>query len=410
MKNLLLISSILFSHSFSFSQNLIFNELPDIPVDYVSLLTTSRYNNKIIINGGKANIADNPEFSYDYLLIYDTETDIWSTLTTSEPLSSGPVSEGYFNERSYENGEIIGNNLYTFNGWDLNNELKIIDIESGNVSLGANNPVARKAAGSAVWENNIYTFGGCIDPNNEDEISSYTNSLYLYNVSLNSWTELASMPEAKESRGEIINNKLYVVGGYNGSVSNKIDVYNISTNQWENQYVMPFSVSANSLSVVENYIFIIGDYVQLNRIAFFDVENGTFTNIENNMLERRHSDAEIINENLFLIGGNSTTNVSDGGWLNSIEMADLNQTLNVGNFQHLNRIKIYPNPTTNYIKIKDSQEPVLKYEIYDTLGKLIKLESEFDGELIDMRSLIEGAYFVTLYFEKFSKTFKVLKN
>tara|TARA_B110000003_G_scaffold198739_1_gene197397 strand:- start:2611 stop:2859 length:249 start_codon:yes stop_codon:yes gene_type:complete len=82
----------------------------------------------------------------------------------------------------------------------------------------------------------------------------------------------------------------------------------------------------------------------------------------------------------------------------------------VDDFQYINNIKIYPNPTTNYIKIKDSQETIIKYKIYDTLGKLIKLESEFKSELIDMSNLIKGTYFVTLYFENFSKTFKILKN
>jgi hypothetical protein len=393
----------LLSNKIANSQNLTFFDLPDIPVDYISLLTTSVYGDSILINGGEANIQNNPNFSYDYLLIFDVNAESWSTLTTSVPLSQN------FQERSYENGEVIGDNLYIFNGWDLNNETKIINIQNGQVTFGNNNPVPRKSAGSAVLNNNIYTFGGLIDTNNEGQAESYTNSLYYYNVDFDSWTELAPMPEAKETRGEIIGNKLFVVGGYNGSVSNKIDVYNISTNEWENQYIMPFSVSANSLTVVGNNIFIIGDFTQLNRIAIFDTENEIFTNVSNNMIGRRHFDAEIINDKLYVIGGNYTTSASDGGWLNSIQYADVFDFLNTDVFDLKHNVNISPNPTYDSVRINSTKFRALKFKIIDEIGRVIKPKENLKSDAIDLKNYNQGIYYITIYFEKFSKTFKVIK-
>ena len=398
MKKLILL---LFIPLVSFSQQMNFNDLPDIPVDYISLLTTSKWDNKIIINGGHANIEAQPDYSYDYLLVFDISNYSWSTLTTSEPLNANST-------RRYKNGEIMYGELYLFNGTTYNNELLRVNLDSGFVGYLQDNPLPREQAGSAT-DNYcmMYTFGGIIYSDGEETL--YTNSLYQYHCDANEWTELAPMPEAKSTRGEIINGKLYTIGGYNGSVSNKIDVYNIATNIWENQFTMPFSVSANALTIEGNKIFILGDYIELDRIAYFDIQDETFTIIENNMIGRRHFDAEIINQELYIIGGNQTSSSSDGGWLNSIQKADISQLLSISENEQISNLIVYPNPTSDYINI-NNLSGFKDYVIYDSSSKLLKSGKQIENRKISIKNLIKGTYFISLKFENFSKTFKIIKE
>ena len=385
----------------SFSQQMNFNDLPDIPVDYISLLTTSKWDNKIIINGGHANIETQPDYSYDYLLVFDISNNSWSTLTTSEPLNANST-------RRYKNGEIMYGELYLFNGTTYNNELLRVNLDSGFVGYFQDNPLPREQAGSAT-DNYcmMYTFGGIIYSDGEETL--YTNSLYQYHCDANEWTELAPMPESKSTRGEIINGKLYTIGGYNGSVSNKIDVYNIATNIWENQFTMPFSVSANALTVEGNKIFILGDYIELERIAYFDIQDETFTIIENNMIGRRHFDAEIINQELYIIGGNQTSSSSDGGWLNSIQKADISQLLSTSENEQISNLIAYPNPTSDHINI-NNMSGFKDYVIYDSSSKLLKNGKQIENRKISIKDLAKGTYFISLNFESFSKTFKIIKE
>ena len=385
----------------SFSQQMNFNDLPDIPVDYISLLTTSKWDNKIIINGGHANIETQPDYSYDYLLVFDISNNSWSTLTTSEPLNANST-------RRYKNGEIMYGELYLFNGTTYNNELLRVNLDSGFVGYFQDNPLPREQAGSAT-DNYcmMYTFGGIIYSDGEETL--YTNSLYQYHCDANEWTELAPMPESKSTRGEIINGKLYTIGGYNGSVSNKIDVYNIATNIWENQFTMPFSVSANALTVEGNKIFILGDYIELERIAYFDIQDETFTIIENNMIGRRHFDAEIINQELYIIGGNQTSSSSDGGWLNSIQKADISQLLSISENEQISNLIAYPNPTSDHINI-NNMSGFKDYVIYDSSSKLLKNGKQIENRKISIKDLAKGTYFISLNFESFSKTFKIIKE
>ena len=382
------------------SQDLVFENLQDIPLDYISLLTTSQFGGtKFCINGGLSNPL------VDDLLYYNTTLEAWSILETSEPLVS-PLS--------YANGEVLDSQekLYRFNGTvngELNDLIEIIDLNTGEVSYGAINPVPRRAAGSAQRNDNIYVFGGCIDPANQGIPQSYTGELYYYNYDFNSWTQLASMPNPRETRGEIVGNKLYVVGGYNGDVSNRIDVYNISTNEWENQFVMPFSVSAQAMSVSGSIIFIVGDYDNLERIAYFDIESETFVNLtQSNFIGRRHSDAEIIDNKLYITGGNYESGSS--GFLNSLQRADLSGILSSNSFFESLKFIITPNPTKGIIRLPESLNELYSYNIYDSSGKMVVSKSSQNNREIILGSLPRGTYFLHIKMSAFSKTFKIVKD
>ena len=397
MKKLILIMFLVSNIIFSQNNSIQFIDKQDAP-DEMVLLSTSINGDNIFINSGNI-VGDNDFVEYNSIWKYSISGNNWSDLITSPALL--PTRWG--------NGEIIDDIMYRFNGqlfrWGdgLLNETNIIDLNTGAVTQGAENPIPRHQAGTAVNGRNIYVFGGGLGYSGSPDLG-YTNSVYYYNVDFDSWTELPSMPEAKSTKGEFVDGKLYVIGGYNGNVSNKIDVYNPETNQWEYQYVMPFSVSANATAVYGDKIFIISDYTEMTRIIVFDTVNLSYTSVENNMINRRHFDAEIFNDELYVICGNYTSSLYESG-LRSLQAASVGELLSLKNtFNH--NLTIYPNPTSSIINI---EQDFTTAKVYDISGReLLKSTSK----TIDLSELPSSIYLLRLYdsSNKVLGTSKVVKQ
>jgi len=358
------------------SVDLYFSNLSNIP-EKISLLSTSKVNNDIYITTGFIFKEPSQRLSYDFLFKYNTTSDSWSKISTNTSLE----------DLYYGNGEIINNKLYRFNGKTpdgLNSKLEIIDLQNLTVTLGQQNPLPRFLSGSSVNGIYIYVFGG-------ETQQGYTNKLYRYNTETDTWLELPEMPESKQTKGEFVNNKLYVIGGFNGTPSNKIHIFNTSTNIWENEYTMPFNVSANALTVNNNYIYILGDYSDQDKIEVLDTNDMSFRFLKNNMIDRRHFDAEIINDKLYIVGGNTTSNLNSS--LNSIQFSKINSTLSIDNQNFKDNLLFYPNPVDDKLFIQGLQKEA-KVSIYNILGKLVL--SKTTSSEIDVNNLKSGLYIIKI--------------
>jgi hypothetical protein len=129
------------------------------------------------------------------------------------------------------------------------------------------------------------------------------------------------MPMSETTKGEIIDGKLYVFGGYNGTVSDKIYIYNISTNTWETELVMPLKISAHQTAIIGSRIYLVGDFANLNSLVSFETADLSFYTLASNLNDRRHCAAEGVNGTLFAIGGNTSSNIQSS--ISSVQAADL---------------------------------------------------------------------------------------
>ena len=81
-------------------------------------------------------------------------------------------------------------------------------------------------------------------------------------------------------------------------------------------------------------------------------------------------------------------------------------SLSVDDFNSLNNVSIYPNPSTNFIQIKGLLESE-NYEIYNILGAKILSGEVSDDEKIDIQNVTNGLYFLKL---DAGKTIKFIKQ
>ena len=222
---------------------------------------------------------------------YDQANETWELLDTK------------LTQKRYGSMELIGDQLFIFNGStgnSRNNLMEVYDLIGNTLEVKAENPYPVSNAGSATWNGEIYSFGG-------KSGKYYSNRLYKYDPKSDSWTRLAKMKEKKQTQGEIINGKLYTVGGYNGKTSNKIHEYDIETDTWTHFADLPVTISAHSTTVADDKIWIVGDYEKLSFLASFEPKTKEFITYKSDLKGRRHSGCAILNNELFVFGGNNTS-------------------------------------------------------------------------------------------------------
>lgn len=114
-------------------------------------------------------------------------------------------------------------------------------------STAAPSPIPRSEANNAVVNNKLYVFGGYIN-------SSFqaTTRSDVYDPATNTWRQLANLPQPITHAGVAVDgDTIYLAGGYIGAPSNpstaKVFKYNVTTNTWSQFRALPAPRGAGGL-------------------------------------------------------------------------------------------------------------------------------------------------------------------
>lgn len=303
MKKLLILS---FLGSISaYAQTLQFKNLANMSAGRGATASVTVNDDIYVSNGYQAKASD-----ARYVEKYNITSNSWSILNA--PLLP----------KKFANSETYHNKIYIFNGWG-NSHLEIIDLATNSISKGAVNRSYTGNSGSAIHNGRIYVFGGSGLKGAATTV--FSNKFQYYDIASDTWNPLPDMPTAREAKGKIVNDKLYVIGGFNGTPSRLINVYDLNTNVWIDRYTMPVGISGHSLAVYGNKIFIAGGANNQSFLAYFDTTTHKLHQLSSNMIPRRHAAAEVHNHKLYIIGGSTTSLTSSA--LKSIQVADINESI-----------------------------------------------------------------------------------
>lgn len=365
MKPIIIFILLSFLSNFSFAQDVTFSNLKDLPVGRSALHSATDGTDIYLVNGFTTSETYSPD-----ILKYNIALDDWSVLSNSTIA------------KRYASSAIIDGKLYILNGvlpgGTINSSVEVIDLTTNSLSLSTPNPNPGRAAGIAQWEGKIYSFGGFTEPN------IYSNKLSRFDPATSTWTTLADMLVATETKGEIVDGKLYIFGGYNGTALTQIDRYDIATDTWETIGTMPNSISANATAVIGSKIWLVGDFANLTSLAYFDTEDDSFHSVNSNMASRRHAAAEGIDNQLFVMGGNTASAISSS--ITNVQVGDIVSS----NEEVLldNRFKVYPNPVSEILFF---EKELNQLQIFDASGKLVKSFSE-KKDNVNVSDLESGSY------------------
>src|SRR3989304_7615486 len=128
----------------------------------------------------------------------------------------------------------------------------------------------------AVYQNKIYCIGGTTGYSNTGE-PYYTGGVEVYDPDTDSWENKTPMPTAKVAKANVVNGKIYLIGGAPNNTLNQ--VYDPATDSWTTKSSMPTEAYGAS-AVIDNKIYFIsgsygGQYPILNQIC--DPETDTWS-------------------------------------------------------------------------------------------------------------------------------------
>ena len=177
-------------------------------------------------------------------------------------------------------------------------KVEIVDLATGEVTMGAPLPRTRMQAASMLYQGKIYVIGGQKQGGNHP-----LNCVDIYDIENDRWTRGASLPVARTCDAVLHGDKIYAVGGFNGFSLRRIDVYDPVTDHWQKLADAPTALSAHRCCVVDDKLYTLGDYRQLNLVLQYDFTTGRWTQIEGDFLGRRHHAIARDGRQVYIFGG-----------------------------------------------------------------------------------------------------------
>lgn len=252
-------------------------------------------------------------------LIYDIKNNTWKKSSLK------------LRRRAYNNSNFYNNKIYVLGGKNLSNngiyeylddKIEIIDLEKETITIDNTNPHQAVNFASFTYKDNIIVVGGSIKLKNNG-FKEFSNKVHLYNIKTGLWYQLATMPVAKEVNGVLIDNIIYLIGGFNKKPLSSIEIYNITTGKWKKEGELFKGMERPAITHNNEFIYI--------------YDNGEiFTyNIKTKELKEYYIGLHIkaaslyyANNKLYILGGFKYTNYSNvrSDGLFSVDLNEFNLT------------------------------------------------------------------------------------
>jgi len=202
--------------------------------------------------------------------------------------------------------------IYILGGVSLKNKkfryekrVEVFNTQTNTVSFAKPLPAPTRINSAVLLHDRIYVLGGAYPKNAK---LSPTALVAVFDIKNDSWVRAANMPTAKTTRAFVKDNFVYVVGGYDRVSS--LDVFerfDPIKNQWLSLPSLPAKISAHSISLIENKLFIFGDYNNLTSTYSYDFDATKWEKLAIDYKASRHNATTTLGESTYVIGGNTGT-------------------------------------------------------------------------------------------------------
>lgn len=139
----------------------------------------------------------------------------------------------------------------------------VYDTQTNTWHKAADMPTPRISARAAVFSNEIYVFGGRKEMHGE-----YTKIVEMYDPRTDTWVKRRDMPTLRVNfTTAVVDGKIYLIGGTavdkrigNQVITGLVEVYDPLTNRWEQRADM-LTERETIAEVVDGKIYVLGGYV-----------------------------------------------------------------------------------------------------------------------------------------------------
>lgn len=169
---------------------------------------------------------------------------------------------------------------------------------------------------SEVVNGKIYAIGG--------RYSDGLTNIDIYNPVTDTWTTGAPMMNARFAHvSAVVDGKIYVIGGHHTTnVLDSVEIYDPATDTWTTGASIPETREAAASAVVDGKIYVMGGYSSntsaTNRdVKIYDPTSNTWTTGTSMPTGRRDHVSAVIDHKIYAIGGRN-----EYGYLASVEIYD----------------------------------------------------------------------------------------
>ena len=181
----------------------------------------------------KARTIINFENYSENLFSYDIESNHWKT-------ENMKLRKRAYHNTVYvpDNGKIyiLGGKRYSRNkAFEyLDDKIEVFDMHNKTIEIDNTNPHQAVNAASFVYKDKIIVMGGSIKKKKNGK-KIFSNKIHMFDIKSGLWYALNDMPTAKELNGVVLNDKIYIFGGYNGKTLNGVETYDLITGRWKKE-------------------------------------------------------------------------------------------------------------------------------------------------------------------------------
>ena len=255
-----------------------------------------------------------------------------------------------FNGRKYGAETIlVGNEIYSIGGYNGSNYLDAIERfdpvnEVWQTVADLPVPVADCALGTV--SNKIYIIGGTN--------GSPVNNVQIYDIVNDTWSTGAAMPKKLYGMAyvEIDNNELYIFGGIGISgYQNKVYKYDLLNNTWATKEDMPYKAAYAEAVATGGAVYIIGGCNEngvLNEIYLYDNINDSYDYITRMSVNRKDFSAVAADNKIYIFGGSNSFNSQGAN-----KLLEYNNAIGTYIESVTDTVEVF-DPVTRLCSVKDS--------------------------------------------------------
>lgn len=194
---------------------------------------------------------------------------------------------------------------------NLQNALLMAPRAGGTWTKRADMSTIRSSFGVGVVNGKIYAIGGRSWLEEDGVVkNTVAETVEEYDPATDTWSKKADMPTAKHSFGVgVVNNKIYVIGGYQDGPLTTVEEYDPKTDKWTQKTDVPTKRAAFGTCVANGKIYTIGGgtweapFLNFSTVEEYDPANDTWTKRADMPTARLDLSASAVNGKIYAMGG-----------------------------------------------------------------------------------------------------------
>lgn len=242
---------------------------------------------------------------------YDAVSQSWVTLAPMTEARYAGTGAQAINGKLYLAG---GSNGYP----SMTNSLFVYNIAMNSWTTGPDAPAAVGCGASATVSGKLYVFSGCTNS------FTYDSSLTSYDPASGVWATLPPAPHIHLYPSAVaVGGQIYIISGINSTanmITGTVDVFDINTNTWSAGPTLPTARYSASAVLLSGKIYVLGGTMApggsaLNTVEVYDTTAHTWSTSLPLPTARWDAGAGVLNGRIIVAGGTA----SGLSWLNTTE-------------------------------------------------------------------------------------------